>query len=268
MRSRHTLHIAYHDADKNGLLLDGIRPALARLGADGTNAFLLRHWWRGPHLRLNVRTDERAWRERVRPLVEKAVGAYLAAHPSVTVLDPAASLDRREPPVARSTREDPRPLSDRRAADLAAGHIAEACTARSPVRVFGLTGGGPHAGTVRWRGIPRGRDDAALLARTGRRATAMGTGVHEPPRHPLPDVGLPQLGRQRRRPPRVLAGDRHPEPRQRLRRRQVRPRPAHQPPQPRDGTASPWAGLSGAAIPRATPRRDQPLRRMKLPHRS
>ncbi|WP_327002751.1 hypothetical protein OHA72_47925 [Dactylosporangium sp. NBC_01737] len=94
MRSWHTLHIAYHDADKDGLLLDRIRPALARLGADGTDAFLLRHWWRGPYLRLNVRTDERAWRERVRPLVEKAVGAYLAAHPSVTVLDPAASLDR------------------------------------------------------------------------------------------------------------------------------------------------------------------------------
>jgi hypothetical protein len=59
MRSWHALHIAYHDADKDGLLLDGIRPALARLGADGTDAFLLRHWWRGPHLRLNVRTDER-----------------------------------------------------------------------------------------------------------------------------------------------------------------------------------------------------------------
>lgn len=164
-------------------------------------------------------------------------------------------IDAREPPVARSTREDPRPLSDRRAADLAAGHIAEACTARSPVRVFGLTGGGPHAGTVRWRGIPRGRDDAALLARTGRRATAMGTGVHEPPRHPLPDVGLPNW-----------AGSVDDRPESWQATGALNPGSAHvgdryvlglhtQPPQPRDGTRLAVGGALGRGDPRATPRR-------------
>ncbi|MBF9133682.1 hypothetical protein I0C86_32815 [Plantactinospora sp. S1510] len=94
MRRWHTVHIAYHDADKDGLLLDAVRPVLAGLGADAAESYVVRHWRRGPHLRLNVRTDEETWRSRVWPAIETTVGAYLRSHPSRTVLDQDAALER------------------------------------------------------------------------------------------------------------------------------------------------------------------------------
>ncbi|MEE6257641.1 thiopeptide maturation pyridine synthase [Plantactinospora sonchi] len=94
MRRWHSLHIAYHDPDRDGLLLDAVRPALAGLGADGTDAYVLRHWRRGPHLRLNLRTDEVTWRKRIRPALVEAIGGYLRDHPSTTVVDQTAALER------------------------------------------------------------------------------------------------------------------------------------------------------------------------------
>lgn len=89
----------FDDAGKDDLLLDVVRPLLDRLtGADGDSggdveaAYFLRHWRRGPHLRLNFRTTEDAMNRRVLPAVDLAVGGFLRERPSVSGLDPYALL--------------------------------------------------------------------------------------------------------------------------------------------------------------------------------
>lgn len=81
---RHSVHVAYHDDNCDDLLLTAVRPVLA--GVPGS--YFIRHWQRGPHLRLNFPADQ----DRAHLLVREHVGAYLAAHPSTVQLDPAALL--------------------------------------------------------------------------------------------------------------------------------------------------------------------------------
>ncbi|MFC4534189.1 thiopeptide maturation pyridine synthase [Sphaerisporangium dianthi] len=90
----HCVHVHYHAPDKDGLLLDAVRPLLDELRGRVEAAYVLRHWRQGPHLRINVKAAPEAWREVVRPRIEEVVGAYLREHPSTTVLDPAESLTR------------------------------------------------------------------------------------------------------------------------------------------------------------------------------
>jgi hypothetical protein len=86
----HTACAYYHDeSGKDALILDAVRPLFAGLGAP---AYFLRHWRRGPHLRLNVRTTPQSWRDTVFPAIESAIGAFTARRPSVSTLDPAALL--------------------------------------------------------------------------------------------------------------------------------------------------------------------------------
>ncbi|WP_187415198.1 thiopeptide maturation pyridine synthase [Nonomuraea sp. PA05] len=90
----HSVHVHYHAPDKDGLLLDAVRPLLDGLRGEVAAAYVLRHWRQGPHLRINVKAPPPVWRRVVRPRVDETVGAYLREHPSTTVLDPAASLPR------------------------------------------------------------------------------------------------------------------------------------------------------------------------------
>ncbi|WP_129842995.1 thiopeptide maturation pyridine synthase [Streptomyces sp. RFCAC02] len=90
----HSLHVAYYAPDKDALLLDAVRPALAHVADRVSGAHVLRHWRRGPHLRINVRTEPARWRESVRPDLTATIGAHLRAHPSTTVLDPDEALPR------------------------------------------------------------------------------------------------------------------------------------------------------------------------------
>ncbi|MBV9312701.1 MAG: hypothetical protein JO100_02950 [Pseudonocardia sp.] len=80
-------HIYYYQQDKDALLLDAIRPLLHQLRPHVEQAYFVRHWRQGPHLRVHVRTDERTWASVVQPRLEHTVGAYLYAHPSTAVLD-------------------------------------------------------------------------------------------------------------------------------------------------------------------------------------
>ncbi|MEV0621981.1 thiopeptide maturation pyridine synthase [Nonomuraea sp. NPDC050404] len=90
----HSVHVYYHAPDKDGLLLDAVRPLLDGLRGEVEAAYVLRHWRQGPHLRINIKTAPAAWKRAVRPRVSEAIGAYLREHPSTAVLDPAASLAR------------------------------------------------------------------------------------------------------------------------------------------------------------------------------
>lgn len=90
----HCVHVYYHAADKDGLLLDAVRPLFDGLRGQVESAYVLRHWRQGPHLRLNVKAAPAVWKEAVRPRVDEVIGPYLREHPSTAALDPAESLDR------------------------------------------------------------------------------------------------------------------------------------------------------------------------------
>lgn len=88
----HAAHIYYYEPDKTDLILDGVRPLLDHLNTTAPNAFVLRHWRQGPHLRLNIRTDPDTWTKTVRPAIDEIVGGYLTAHPSKARPDQHAVL--------------------------------------------------------------------------------------------------------------------------------------------------------------------------------
>lgn len=90
--SWHTVCVSYYDDDKDDLILDAVRPLFAGLSTAVTGAHFLRHWRRGPHLRLNVRTTGAAMAAEVLPAVDGIVGGFLAAHPSTSAVDPQALL--------------------------------------------------------------------------------------------------------------------------------------------------------------------------------
>ncbi|MEO3796799.1 thiopeptide maturation pyridine synthase [Nonomuraea sp. B10E15] len=90
----HCVHVHYHAPDKDGLLLDAVRPLLDGLRGQVAAAYVLRHWRQGPHLRINVKAEPAVWRRVVRPRVAEVVGGWLREHPSTAVLDPAESLSR------------------------------------------------------------------------------------------------------------------------------------------------------------------------------
>ncbi|WP_026411568.1 thiopeptide maturation pyridine synthase [Actinomadura oligospora] len=88
----HAAHIYYYERDKTALLLDAVRPLIHDLRAAAPDAYVLRHWRQGPHLRLNIRTDPRTWTTTVQPAIERTIGDYLAAHPSTARPDRLAAL--------------------------------------------------------------------------------------------------------------------------------------------------------------------------------
>ncbi|MET8862782.1 thiopeptide maturation pyridine synthase [Nonomuraea sp. NPDC004580] len=90
----HCVHVYYHAPDKDALLLDAVRPLLEGLRGEIEQAYVLRHWRQGPHVRINVKAAPEVWERVVRPRVDEVVGAYLREHPSTVVLDPAGSLPR------------------------------------------------------------------------------------------------------------------------------------------------------------------------------
>ncbi|MEV5409921.1 thiopeptide maturation pyridine synthase [Thermopolyspora sp. NPDC052614] len=85
----HSAHVFYYDGDAtDALLLNGVRPLITALRERGvSDAYFVRHWLRGPHVRVHVRTDPATWERTVRPLVDEIIGGYLRAHPSARTLD-------------------------------------------------------------------------------------------------------------------------------------------------------------------------------------
>ncbi|RJL24153.1 lantibiotic dehydratase C-terminal domain-containing protein [Bailinhaonella thermotolerans] len=79
--------VFYYEPDKDDLLLDAVRPVMRRVAGDVHAAHVLRHWSEGPHLRLNIRSDQETWDELVRPAIEETVGGYLRDHPSLERLE-------------------------------------------------------------------------------------------------------------------------------------------------------------------------------------
>jgi hypothetical protein len=87
-----TAHVYHYRPDRSGLLLDAVHPLLREVEGRAARAYVVPHWLRGPHLRLNFDADEDAWTGVIRPAVERVLGTYLDHHPSTTRLDPRAAL--------------------------------------------------------------------------------------------------------------------------------------------------------------------------------
>jgi len=84
----HGLHVYHYDeAGLDSLVLGGVRPLFARIGGP---AYHVRHWLRGPHLRLAVRTDADTFRDTVVPAAHEIIGGYLSERPSAIHLEPDA----------------------------------------------------------------------------------------------------------------------------------------------------------------------------------
>src|SRR5215831_11421804 len=89
-----TVCVHYYDAAAiDDLILDGVRPLFAELLPAGVEAMhFLRHWRRGPNLRLNFRATEEQMNDAVLPALNRVVGGFLREHPSGVSLDVAALL--------------------------------------------------------------------------------------------------------------------------------------------------------------------------------
>ncbi|MFJ5679428.1 thiopeptide maturation pyridine synthase [Streptomyces sp. NPDC093097] len=86
-----SIHVHHHDeAAEPELILRAVRPAFEAVAPWVGGAWFGRHWLLGPHLRLNFRTDEADWIDRVRPTVVVALEDHLRGHPSTARLDEAA----------------------------------------------------------------------------------------------------------------------------------------------------------------------------------
>jgi hypothetical protein len=104
-----SIHVVYYDDDQDHLIVHGVRPLLCRIAADVPAAYFVRHWRRGPHLRLNFRTDPATFEHVVRPAVTEIIGGYLADRPSTVDLDEERLLPLHT--VLAQVEEDPGPLS-------------------------------------------------------------------------------------------------------------------------------------------------------------
>lgn len=98
MQDWHSAHVYYYSPQKDTLILDAVRPLLAAVGrsSEVSQAYFVRHWLRGPHIRVHVRTTPSAWRHQVQPLIAEVIGGYLRTHPSTSDMS-----EERELPVHR-----------------------------------------------------------------------------------------------------------------------------------------------------------------------
>lgn len=85
------VRVAYFDEGKASLLLGPVHEVCDRLRRDGVvrRMMVLPHWKRGPHVDVIADCDAQVFEERVAPLCREVIGAWIARHPSATVLDAA-----------------------------------------------------------------------------------------------------------------------------------------------------------------------------------
>ncbi|RZQ63941.1 thiopeptide maturation pyridine synthase [Amycolatopsis suaedae] len=81
------IQVYYYEENKDGLILDCVRPLFDRLAPRVEQLFFTRHWLRGPHLRLSFHADEALRAGLIVPETERAVTRYLAEHPSTAEFD-------------------------------------------------------------------------------------------------------------------------------------------------------------------------------------
>lgn len=86
----HIVRISYFDSDKSALLLGALEPLTRALAQrpDVEATWIRPHWRFGPHVDLHVQCPAEVFNDTVLPQARQALEAWLANHPSATVLDP------------------------------------------------------------------------------------------------------------------------------------------------------------------------------------
>ncbi|MFE4663692.1 thiopeptide maturation pyridine synthase [Streptomyces sp. NPDC056716] len=102
-----SIQIRYYDPAKDDLILDAVRPLLADLGDRIQQPYIVRHWRRGPHLRVNLRVGDDSWRAEVLPAATERLARHLRDHPSTTILDESAALARQRLLAVRESDHGP-----------------------------------------------------------------------------------------------------------------------------------------------------------------
>jgi hypothetical protein len=85
----HSIHLYYYDNNKDGLLLDCIRPLFTTLQERGwlERGYFTRHWSGGSHIRLQLYADPVLFDSEIVPYVRSNVEIYLQEHPSTVHID-------------------------------------------------------------------------------------------------------------------------------------------------------------------------------------
>ncbi|MCG7409704.1 hypothetical protein MH117_20060 [Paenibacillus sp. ACRRX] len=83
------VHVYYYEDKQESLLLDGIRPVLQRIQAEGQviRAYVQRRWNFGPHIAIHVEVEHEASFDRALHVLRRRIGSYLKKHPSTKQLD-------------------------------------------------------------------------------------------------------------------------------------------------------------------------------------
>lgn len=95
-RSWHSIHVHHHGEATSRLVAEAVQPVSRELDRRGHPTWFVRHWRRGPHLRLHVEASESELHGVVVPAVAAVLDPYLATLPTtVTDVDGLLPLHRR-----------------------------------------------------------------------------------------------------------------------------------------------------------------------------
>ena len=88
---KHIVRVAYFNSDKTPLIEGPLRLLVEQFCAEnGVEALaIMPHWKRGPHVNLVVECSSEYFDSVFYPTCESVIGAWLAEHPSETVIEPA-----------------------------------------------------------------------------------------------------------------------------------------------------------------------------------
>jgi hypothetical protein len=103
------LHVVYYDDDKDQLIALGVRPFLEGIADGVQQAYFLRHWLRGPHLRIPILAPPQIFATLVEPTATRTISSYLDRCPSRALLPPEEQLLAMHQLLSESERE-PGPL--------------------------------------------------------------------------------------------------------------------------------------------------------------
>lgn len=80
-------HLYYYAENKDDLILDYVRPLFQQVSHLAPRAFFVRHWLRGPHIRLRFACSDEQFQRELRPILASSAGEYLQQHPSRAYLN-------------------------------------------------------------------------------------------------------------------------------------------------------------------------------------
>ncbi|MCR8846324.1 hypothetical protein NQ117_21805 [Paenibacillus sp. SC116] len=89
-----SMQVYYYEDDKHALLLDGIRPVLQQMKANGSfvRAYVQRHWRFGPHIAIHVEFEQEEAAETCFQHIKDRLKVYLSKYPSQRKLDESSYL--------------------------------------------------------------------------------------------------------------------------------------------------------------------------------